>query len=1471
MSTAAFSRAAVGFLVLLACWQAQVARSQWVQTQLPTDTKAADNWFFGSSIAVSGNVVAVGSPNSNVFNDVSEYYNDGSVGTYNEGYVSIYECSGSACTFQQRITQADDVNDGTESSNQFGAAVAMASGLLVIGAPGFGGQNGASDSPFAGYVEFHNCPSAVPVACTYFYEMDGFTSSSHNGMMGMSTAVIQMTSSQMLAFVGMPLYSNDGAFENSFGNKADCTSGPCGLVIIYDFTGSYGDWTLSSYSYMFYEHSYWLGMSVAFAPVASVTNGFIFLSGDTKSNQIWTTFCVYPDCYGPSTLTPVPGPTSGAKTVGYYNSLFATSTFIGVSYYDYVNSQGAVCISTYSCPSSNNAQCTITLASTLTPAFLSLDQSNNYGFSVTAYSTYVVVAATNLFPIEVYVYNCATPTACTLLSIVPNAVVPGVTSTGQGLGYFVATGANFVAVGAPMVNGSTGAVFLYSCGSGTFPSCTVTAPATSPVTTTAASLVDSTVGADYYFSTSVAAAGTIIYVGSAGWDMHGQGASGSIKGAFSVYSCGPPTSTALCASTAAQRYNNGANSASKDLFGASLAAASSGNVNALVVGAPGYSTNKGAISVYSCAISSPFACTYITQTVGAASSWLGWSTSASYSSASAGFYLFGGAPATKKFYVYFCAASATATSIPSCTASASYASSQTSARFGQALTSVGSMVVVGDPNDRFATTWGCTTAPACTEHTTSIVVPPSGTGFLNMSMSISSLGSMLAIGAPQSFGYRGAFYVYACTTPTPSCSASPFYTFQNTAGSMNDQFGQSVSFAGSLLAVSAPGQMLVYMYQCTTTTCTMSGPAVPQSTQTGVSATSEFGYSIALSQNVDFLAVSNAAGEPSTNANQGNLIVVSCVQYWDAILPLCVPTPTASATASRSASATQSQTVTLSATATQTVTQSATQSQTVTQSATATLTLTQSPTRSATPSMTASVTGSITQSATASPTASYTQSATGSYTQSATGSGTQSATGSDTQSATGSDTQSATQSATGSATGSATFSGTESLTESATASETASATASFTESATESLTESATESFTESFTNSATESFTESSTNSATESFTESFTNSYTVSFTHTPSPTQSYTRSFTHSATTNLHLTFTTYSESATESFTESATASFTESSTLTRSYSASQTASHTRSDTASKTHSETASPTASATASDTASKTRSETASPTASATASDTASKTHSDTASKTRSDTASATATASATESATPSAPITVYIPVTNSFATSTAREEILTTSAAVAPTATAPSANPSSAEPTVNPSATPSAAPSATESATESATPSATPSASPSAAAPTVNPSAEPPNATPSSTPTTVPSSTMFYYNTHLPTGPGQQPQVTLVFNDGGSRRRSGFIIVVNATLVACSDPGFFVSDFDLPYWLNRTDMAQLAMQFSSLNTTTGLTDYVDGPSCDPSTPDNYYVGIVPLPGQVSLLSSPNGCNGSVTADFGTKQ
>jgi len=64
-------------------------------------------------------------------------------------------------------------------------------------------------------------------------------------------------------------------------------------------------------------------------------------------------------------------------------------------------------------------------------------------------------------------------------------------------------------------------------------------------------------------------------------------------------------------------------------------------------------------------------------------------------------------------------------------------------------------------------------------------------------------------------------------------------------------------------------------------------------------------------------------------------------------------------------------------------------------------------------------------------------------------------------------------------------------------------------------------------------------------------------------------------------------------------------------------------------------------------------------------------------------------------------------------------------------------------------------------------------------------------------------------------------------------------------------------------------MSYLAIQFSSLDTTTGLTDYADGPSCNASTPNNYYFGIAPLPGQVSLLSSPNGCNGSVTTDFGT--
>jgi len=125
---------------------------------------------------------------------------------------------------------------------------------------------------------------------------------------------------------------------------------------------------------------------------------------------------------------------------------------------------------------------------------------------------------------------------------------------------------------------------------------------------------------------------------------------------------------------------------------------------------------------------------------------------------------------------------------------------------------------------------------------------------------------------------------------------------------------------------------------------------------------------------------------------------------------------------------------------------------------------------------------------------------------------------------------------------------------------------------------------------------------------------------------------------------------------------------------------------------------------------------------------------------------------------------------------------------------------------------------------------------------------------------------MFYYNPFLPSGRALKPQLTIVL-PSNRRRSSEFTIVVDATLVACSDPSFFASDFTLPYWLSPSEVGQLGMQFSSFNTLSETVVYIDAPNCDISNPD-YYLGSVPPPGQVSLLSSPDGCNGSVTTNFG---
>jgi len=91
--------------------------------------------------------------------------------------------------------------------------------------------------------------------------------------------------------------------------------------------------------------------------------------------------------------------------------------------------------------------------------------------------------------------------------------------------------------------------------------------------------------------------------------------------------------------------------------------------------------------------------------------------------------------------------------------------------------------------------------------------------------------------------------------------------------------------------------------------------------------------------------------------------------------------------------------------------------------------------------------------------------------------------------------------------------------------------------------------------------------------------------------------------------------------------------------------------------------------------------------------------------------------------------------------------------------------------------------------------------------------------------------------------------------------------VLQADLIGCTPYGFFFADLALPDWLTTTEIGELAVQFGSID---GLSEYIDGPNCNPSTPDNFYIGMVPLPGTTSLVSSPNGCNGSLTSNFGKK-
>jgi len=67
------------------------AASSYTQSALTMDSSTGAGSYFGTSISISGNLVAVGWPQANMFNLVYEYYHDsGEPATSGNGYVSLY-------------------------------------------------------------------------------------------------------------------------------------------------------------------------------------------------------------------------------------------------------------------------------------------------------------------------------------------------------------------------------------------------------------------------------------------------------------------------------------------------------------------------------------------------------------------------------------------------------------------------------------------------------------------------------------------------------------------------------------------------------------------------------------------------------------------------------------------------------------------------------------------------------------------------------------------------------------------------------------------------------------------------------------------------------------------------------------------------------------------------------------------------------------------------------------------------------------------------------------------------------------------------------------------------------------------------------------------------------------------------------------------------------------------------------------
>ena len=577
---------------------------------------------------------------------------------------------------------------------------------------------------------------------------------------------------------------------------------------------------------------------------------------------------------------------------------------------------------------------------------------------------------------------------------------------------------------------------------------------------------------------------------------------------------------------------------------------------------------------------------------------------------------------------------------------------------------------------------------------------------------------------------------------------------------------------------------------------------------------------------------------------------------------------------------THSATESLSQSATASYTRSATQSATFS----ATQSFTASPTGSHTQSFTASPTGSHTQSATysatasftPSPTASMTESQTGSYTASLTNSATDSATHSltasatesFTASATHSFTESATQSATHSTTASATDSATESLTNSATGSFTMSATATFTESFTDSLTQSATASYTQSATESLTQSATESFSQSATESFTESATESVTVSF------SESATATFTESATGSLAISASesaTVTEMATESATASPAASYTELSTASGTSTPTPTASvvpSTPSTPSTPMPSEASSPSPST--GSTPSPSTGSTPSPSTGSTPSPSTGSTPSPSTGSTPSPSTGSTPSPSTGSTPSPSTGSTPSPSTGTTPSPSTGTTPSPSTGSTPSPSTGSTPSPSTGTTPSPSTGSTPSPSTGWTPSPSTGSTPSPTTGSTP---APSTGSTAAPssPAATTSPAAPTVPASghSVLYFNSN---SHGNTPSVDVYqpTSSGSGKRSTSYVFVMRLSMVACGSPNFFATHVDAPAGVSNWDPSTLGLQFVFVNST-GATIAVDGPSCDPSAPNNVYsnVGTTAAADQQppSLVASPNGCNGTVVSSF----